>query len=108
LWENAVFEAEEDGIMVIDCPTNEHTDFVFSSYYDISDPNNVSKCNPGYPARYDMDFTHESAKNMIYAPASFRTLAQGLVEGDYCYRYDGVGGQSWAVPYVVYWHLVGR
>ena len=47
-------------------------------------------------------------KNMIYAPASFRTLAQGLVEGDYCYRYDGVGGQSWAVPYVVYWHLVGR
>jgi len=55
-----------------------------------------------------MDFTHESAKNMIYVPASFRTLAQGLVEGDYCYRYDGVGGQSWAVPYVVYWHLVGR
>lgn len=101
LWEEAVLRAEKDGIMVIDCRTDENTGFVFSSYYDLDDRNNVSKCTPGYPDDDEYDnFTHEYYQNILFAPASYRTLAQEFTKGEYSYRYDAVGGQSWTVPYV--------
>lgn len=99
LWEKAVLEAQKDGIMIIDCRPNKDTKFIFSSYYDIANQDNVTKCTPGYPD-YEMDFTHEYWKKMLFAPASFRTLAQEFIKGEYCYRYQSVGGESWAVPYV--------
>ena len=100
LWEEAVLKAQKDGIMVIDCRTNEDTGFVFSLYYDLADQDNVTKCAPGYPGNYERDFKAKHWQKMIFAPASFRTCAQELIKDEYCYRYDGVGGQSWAVPYV--------
>lgn len=100
LWESTVLEAQKDGIMVIDCRPNENTKLVFSSYYDIDDRNNVSKCTPGYPAEYEMDFTDEYWKKMLFTPASFRTVAQEFTKGEHCYRYQSVGGESLAVPYV--------
>lgn len=100
LWEEAVSRAEDKGIMVIDCRSNEHTDFVFSSYYDITEPDNVSKCKPGYPPNYEMDYTNRYHDKVIFAPASFRTVAQEIYEGEPCYRYESKGGESWAVPYV--------
>lgn len=86
--------------MIIDCHTGENTCFVFSAYYDLNDINNVSKCIPGYPDEIWDDFTHEYYKNIIFAPPSYRTLAQEFTKGEYSYRYDSVGGESWAVPYV--------
>ena len=100
LWKKAVLDAQKDGIMIIDCGSNYDTGFVFSSYYDINDQNNVSKSTPGYPGKYEMDFKHEYWENILFAPASFRTLAQEFIKGEHCYRYDSVGGQSWSVPYV--------
>lgn len=98
-WDKAVKAAQEEGIMVIDCRTHENTDFIFSSYYDLADQDNVTKCIAGYPDDKD-DFTDEYYKDILFVPASFRTLAQEFIKGDYAYRYEGKGGKSWAVPYV--------
>jgi len=100
LWEEAVATAEKEGIMVIDCRSGENTSLVFSSYYDLSHRDDVTKCTPGYPNRGKNDYSAERWKDTLFAPASFRTLAQEFKKGEYDYRYDGVGGQSWAVPYV--------
>jgi hypothetical protein len=104
LWTEAVRVAEEEDILALDCRSSAGTGFVFSAYYDPSDPDNVAKCRPFYPEgawdiMYD-DIDLAFYTDNIFAPASFRTLAQELMKGVYCYRYEGVGGQSWAVPYV--------
>lgn len=100
LWEEAVLAAEKEGIMVIDCRSEAETGFVFSSYFDFEDREDVTKSKPGYPGKYIIDPTHEGLKKYLLAPASYRTLAQERKSGEIRYRYEGVGGQSWAVPYV--------
>ncbi len=102
-WDKAVAAAENAGIMVLDCRSAADTGFIFSSYYDRSDPENVEKCIPGYPDKVFDDFSNEFYSDTIFAPASYRTFAQelqGVEAGEPCYRYDGTGGESWAVPYV--------
>lgn len=101
-WVQAVAAAQEAGIMVIDCRNNtdDETGFVFSAYYDREFPEDVQKCQPGYPDTNDIDLLDGSFDNTIFAPSSFRTTAQEYVEGSYIYTYWGIGGQSWAVPYV--------
>lgn len=102
LWEEAVLAAQKDGIMVIDCRSEKRdTCFVFSSYCcNLDDKDNVSKYKPGYPNDKEDYFTDEYWKDRLFVPASFRTLAQEFIVGEYNYRYEGVGGESWAVPYV--------
>ena len=102
LWEEAVIAAQKDGIMVIDCRSEKiGTGFVFSSYCcNLDDKDNVSKYKPGYPDDKKNYFTDEHWKDILFAPASFRTLAQEFIIGEYNYRYESVGGQSWSIPYV--------
>lgn len=107
LWEKAVAEAQKDGIFVIDCRTGQDvgqgTAFVFSSYCDLADKDNVSKYKPGYPkadTNNGDNYSDECWKSELFAPASLRTCAQEYATGIFSYRYDGSGGQSWAVPYV--------
>ncbi len=102
-WDKAVAAAENAGIMVLDCRSAADTGFIYSSYYDRSDPENVEKCIPGYPDKVWDDFSNEIYSDTIFAPANYRTFAQelqGIQAGEPCYRYDGMGGESWAVPYV--------
>ena len=100
LWEEAVQAAQKDGIMVIDCRTDRETSFAFPSYWDVDDIDNVEKSSPGYPTDRNEDYNRDYYKGRIFAPASYRTFAQELKEGEYKYRYEGQGGLSWAVPYV--------
>lgn len=100
MWDEAVATAQKEGIMVIDCRSSADTGFIFSSFYDLDNKEDVTKCAPGYPDNDERNYSDEFWQNIIFAPASFRTLAQEFIKGEYCYRYDGIGGQSWAVPYV--------
>lgn len=98
-WIKAVEAANADGIMVIDCRSGYETGFIFSAYYDADDPENVEKCRIGYPGDH-RKYNQDMWSGYIFAPASLRTLGEGYKLGEYNYRYDGVGGQSWSVPYV--------
>ena len=99
LWEKAVIEAQKLGIFIIDCRSKEGTCFVCPSYYDLADKDNISKGKPGFPDLIS-DFSDKSWKSFLFVPSSLRTCAQEHKKGEYCYRYDGKGGLSWAIPYV--------
>ncbi len=94
LWIEAVKKAQEEGILVIDCTNDKKTGFIGSVYYDLDDPDNITKCKSGYP---NNEFNLRN--NRIGAPSSRRTVAEEYVEGKPGYTYWGVGGQSWAIPY---------
>lgn len=98
-WTLAVQRAQDAGILVLDCRTDEPTSFVFTAYLDQGDIDDVSNYKPFFPIPSD-DFGGERWKNDIYAPASKRTLAREYRLGEIGYRYEGYGGQSWALPYV--------
>lgn len=100
MWDAAVEDATREGILVMDCRSQAETGFVFSAYYDRDDPEDVTKCTPGYPDIVHDDFAHDYWSNTVFAPASYRTMARAYTAGDNRYGYDGSGGQSWAVPYV--------
>ncbi len=97
-WVKAVARAQSAGIMVIDCRGTAPTGFVFSSYCDPQNKDDITACEFGYPDGRAGSFGQKD--NRILAPASYRTFALAYNEGEYIYQYSGVGGQSWAVPYV--------
>ena len=100
LWTEAVAVAQKAGMLVLDCrSTDEYTGFIHSAYYDPEDPENIEKCKPLYPDM-EIDLNGAYYKTYIYAPSNYRTSARAYEEGKYFYGYDGIGGQSWAVPYV--------
>ncbi len=100
LWTEAVAAAQKAGMLVLDCrTTDEYTGFIHSAYYDPEDPENIKKCRPLYPDM-ETDFSNAYYKTYIYALSNYRTSARAYEEGKYFYGYDGIGGQSWAVPYV--------
>lgn len=99
-WTEAVAAAEAEGIMVLDCRSTAKTGFVFSSYGDPDSPEDVTKYQPGYPNNDNRDYYTAHWANTLFAPSSLHTTAQEYLPGLYTYMYWGVGGQSWAVPYV--------
>ena len=99
LWTEAVAIAQKENILILDCRDDEYTGFIHSAYYDINNPEDVTKCKPLYP-NFEDNLNHEFFKKFIFAPSSYRTSARAYEEGEFFYGYDGVGGQSWAVPYV--------
>jgi subtilisin family serine protease len=94
LWDKAVAQAEREGILVLDC--TRHHGIVESCFFGDSDRTDPAKCRPGYPG---MAAPPPDTKRLI-APASPRTTAEQYAKGDYGYQYTGMGGLSWAVPYV--------
>lgn len=97
-WTEAVAAAEAEGIMVLDCRSNDETGFVYSCYGDPDHPEDVTRCRPGFPNEHD-DYSHEDWRAKLFVPSSFRTTAQEYAAGVYIYTYRGNGGRSWAVPY---------
>lgn len=57
------------------------------TFYDLTEKDDVTKSIPDYPPNYENDFTCEYWKRVLFAP--------GLIKGEYCYRYYGIGAQSW-------------
>lgn len=98
-WTAAVDRAEKAGILILDCRSGESTSFVFSSYWDGIDREAVSQYKPFYPNN-NVVYGEEDWAGIVFAPASKRTCVTEYVIGENGYRYEGVGGQSWSVPYV--------
>lgn len=98
-WTAAVDRAEKAGILILDCRSGESTSFVFSSYWDGIDREEVSAYKPFYPNDIE-SYSGDNWDGMIFAPASKRTVVREKVLGENGYRYEGSGGESWAVPYV--------
>jgi serine protease AprX len=92
-WDSAFTCANEAGILVLDCTgTHGITTYCF---YDLDDPDNISKCTPGEPSGLNKpDSTH------LCVPMSCRTQAEEYNLGICSYQYTGQGGLSWTAPYV--------
>ncbi|MCL2044811.1 MAG: S8/S53 family peptidase [Oscillospiraceae bacterium] len=95
LYLESVIKAQEAGILVLD--SSEELTFIAPNAYDYLDPEDVSLCveRPTYPS------IMQSNKDIIYAPSSYRTVAESYREGYYNYRYFGMGGVGFtSIPYV--------
>lgn len=92
-WDIAYKRDTEADILVLDC-TNDHG-ITAHCYYDPNDPDNVAKCQPGWPG-----MEYQVQPNRIHIPTSLRTQAEEYNQGDYSYQYTGRGGLSWSVPYL--------
>jgi len=95
-WDAAVAEAQAAGILVLDCRTGSDTCFIWSAFYDPSQPEEVTAMTCGYPSEPDETGIDEK---IICVPASYRTVAEEYEKGVCSYQYTGDGGQSWSVPY---------
>lgn len=92
-WDEAVQRASEAGLLVLDCTENHG--MTAPCYYDMDDPDTVSKCVPGWP---NTQMVTDS--NRIYVPTSRRTTAEEYKRGKYSYQFTGYGGLSWSIPYL--------
>jgi len=102
LWDSAYSNAIKSGLIVLDCTKN--NSITFPCYYDIENPDSISKCLPGYPgSTYEVGYPGITNVNLnrIYVPNSLRTVAEEYTKGECSYTYWGRGGLSWAVPYLV-------
>jgi hypothetical protein len=93
MWDEACSRAEAEGILVLDCTS--HRGIVSPCWYDANDPEDVSKCTPGFPGIPWQEFQSER----IFVPASPRTTAEEYDKGEFGYQYNGRGGLSWTIPY---------
>ncbi len=92
LWEKAVAAAKKAGILVLDCTVD--NGIIGPCYYDINDPDDVSKCKVGFPGR-----PGAGPKDRVYAPCSARTTAEEYDDGYPSFQYCGRAGLSWSIPY---------
>ena len=93
MWDEACRLAEQKGILVLDC--TQHHGFIGPCYYDPNDPENVSKCVPGFPGIGGRMLTTK----LLLVPCSPRTTAEEYDKGKCSYQYCGRGGLSWSIPY---------
>ena len=91
-WEQACKRAAGHGVLVLDCTS--HRGFVRSCYYDATDPEDVSKCKPGFPGR-----SWGGVSGKLLVPSSPRTTAEQYNKAEHSYQYYGRGGLSWSIPY---------
>lgn len=94
MWDEAVFAAQEEGILVLDCRINSETGIIAPAFYDPDDPDNVHKCIGGFPTS-----VYKVPSSEIGVPTSYRTVAEEYFEGSPSYQYTGQGGLSWGIPY---------
>lgn len=95
MWDEAVAEAQEEDILVLDCRAGYDTGIIASGYYDPEAPDDIARFKTGYPQQPAMG----GRNGMIFAPTSFRTTAEQYTSGTASYQYTGQGGLSWGIPY---------
>ncbi len=95
MWDDAVLEAQKEGILVLDCRDDDKTGIIYPAFYDPTNPKDISLCTGGFPP--SMIYKIPSSK--IGVPTSYRTVAEEYTEGSPSYQYTGEGGLSWGIPY---------
>jgi serine protease AprX len=91
MWDQARRRAEDAGMLILDCTAD--NGFIAPGYYDLSAPDDISKCIAGFPGNTGR------AGDRVAAPCSRRTTAQEFTKGSFTYAYWGQGGLSWSIPY---------
>lgn len=94
MWDEAVLAAQEEGILVLDCRSDNKTGIIAPAFYNPTDPDNVSMCTGGFPTS-----AYIIPSSQIGVPTSYRTVAEEYMEGSPSYQYTGQGGLSWGIPY---------
>jgi serine protease AprX len=92
-WDAARKQAEQEGILVLDC-TQDHGKTA-AGYYDFQTPEALSEFSLGYQGTEIAVDTHR-----LYIPVSKRTTAEEYDKGVCEYQYTGQGGLSWSIPYL--------
>lgn len=95
LYNEAVSRANKEGIMILDCRSNEATGIIGPAYSTSNTPDDISTYKAGFPS----DEQEIYWENFIFTPCSNRTLAEEYIEGSYSFQYYGQGGLSWGIPY---------
>ncbi|MBF0566935.1 MAG: hypothetical protein HQK89_17050 [Nitrospirae bacterium] len=85
-WDAAVSHARQEGILVLDCTTQ--NGITLRSLYDYDHPEDVTKIT-----------VLGGANNRLLVPVN-RTIAKEYENGKLSYIHDGKGGLSWTIPYV--------
>ncbi|MDD4493501.1 MAG: WG repeat-containing protein [Eubacteriales bacterium] len=96
-WDEAVAEAQAEGILVLDCRNDNKTGIIKAGYYDPGSPDDITLFKAGFPG---MQYQMRVDNGFIYAPTSFRTTAEHYDADSESYQYTGQGGLSWGIPYV--------
>jgi len=94
-WDAACARAEKAGMVVLDCTS--HRGIVGPCFLDAADPENVSKCKPGFPSQGGL--WSGERRSWILVPCSPRTTAEEYIMGEFGYQHCGQGGLSWSIPY---------
>ncbi|MDP3541730.1 MAG: S8/S53 family peptidase [Elusimicrobiota bacterium] len=90
-WDEARGRARAQGVLVLDA--TEEEGIIGPCHHDPRDPENVSKCEPGFPGRGGR------FSGLILAPVAPRAVAEQYKRGEPSYQYNGRAGLSWAIPY---------
>lgn len=93
LWDEAVKQAMDADILVLDC--TDTYGFISPGYYDPDTPEDPALFKSGWPNGKSW----ETPVNEICAPCSYRTTAEEYVKNEFSYQYNGAGGLSWGIPY---------
>ena len=100
LWAEAVAEAKVAGILVLDCRDNDETGIILNGYYDLDDPDDISRFTPGSPKDGMNEIGRNISGSKIFAPAARRSQAEEYDNtGGNRWQYTGDGGISWSIPY---------
>ncbi len=91
-WRKACVAAEEAGILVLDTTT--HRRLFDACSYDLSEPDRLECCTPGYP---DVEGRYSDAHLLV--PTSQRTVAEQYKPGVSTYQYHGRHDSGWTTPY---------
>jgi hypothetical protein len=94
-WDEAVEEAQSEGILVLDCRNDNETGIVAPGYYEPDSPEDVSLFTTGFPQQPFGD----KIDHAIFVPVSYRTTAEQYSSSCESYQYTGQGGLSWGIPY---------
>ncbi len=100
-YDDAVQKAQDAGILVLDCRNDPSTGRIAAGYYDLDAPDDASRFMIGWPHYPPPDRAASGYDHMVSAPASRRTVAEQYTVDRASYQYQGIGGLSWAIPYVV-------
>jgi hypothetical protein len=94
-WDEAVAEAQSEGILVLDCRIGYSTGIILSGYYEPDSPEDVTLFTTGFPQQpFGGKVDHA-----IFVPVSYRTTAEQYSASCESYQYTGQGGLSWGIPY---------
>ncbi len=102
LWEAAKYEAELEGILVLDCKDDRFSP-MFCDPLDLDD---ISKCKPGWRDLISSQVAISRPRigvqvsNRTLAHVSLNPLINSTNKYSYDYVYYGEGGMSWGIPYV--------